>query len=120
MTLTRASLGTLAKRKKLDLVIDGHEVRIQKPSPLEYSQYLSGMANSKGEPDIKLFAGAISLLTARMWIDGDGYRLFDDDEALQMVQDVDIDLYEKISAECQNFAQPGASSALGESGKTTV
>lgn len=119
MTLTRASLGTLTKRKTLHLTIDGHAVKIQKPSPLEYSQYLSGMANSKGEPDIARFPGAIALLTARMWIDDTGSRLFSDDEAEQMVTEVDIDLYESISAECQNFAKPGASKALGESDKTT-
>jgi hypothetical protein len=112
-------LGTLTKRKTLDLTICEHQVRIQKPSPLEYSQYLSGMANSKGEPDIKLFSGAIALLTSRMWIDDTGSRIYSDQEAEQMVTELDIDLYESLSSECQNFAKPGASTALGESVKTT-
>lgn len=119
MTLTRATLGNLTKRKTVDIEILGHKVRLQKPSPLEYSQYVTGMGNAKGEPDLRLFPEAILLLTSRMWIDDDGKRIFADNETKDLAN-IDLEFYEKLSAECQNFAKPGASTALGESDKTTV
>ena len=119
MTLTRATLGTLTKRKTIDVDICGHSVRLQKPSPLDYSQYVMGMSNSKGEPDLRLFPESILLLTSRMWIDDEGKRVFSDSETKELAN-IDLEFYEKLSSECQNFAKPGASTALGESEKTIV
>lgn len=118
MTLTRATLGKLSKRKTKDVEIDGQQVRIQKPTPLEYSKYQMSLVNTKGEPDIRLFADAILQLTARMWIDDEGKRLFEDKE-LNELANIDLDFYQKLSAECQKFASPEASTAVGESVTTT-
>ena len=42
MTLTRATLGTLAQRAVKTITIDGHEVKLQRPTPLEFAQYQMG------------------------------------------------------------------------------
>lgn len=119
MTLTRATLGNRAKRKTTDITIDGDHVRLQKPTPLEYSQYQMGLADSDGKPNIGKFPAAILLLTARMWIDENGDRLFSDKETKEL-DAIDNDFYQELSAACQKYASPGASSALGESEPTTV
>jgi hypothetical protein len=118
MTLTRATLGKLRERKTTDLVIDGHNVRLQKPTPLEFTQYQMGLVTADGKADLSKFGTAISLLTARMWIDGDGNRLFSDKETTELAS-LDLGFYQQLSAECQKFASPEASTALGESEKTT-
>jgi hypothetical protein len=119
MTLTRATLGKRATRKTTDLTIDGDSVRLQKPTPLEYSQYQRGLLNSDGKPDVARFSDAILLLTARMWIDEQGNRLFSDKETKEL-DSIDNDFYQALSAACQKYASPEASAALGESVKTIV
>lgn len=118
MTLTRATLGTLAKRATKTITIQGHQVKLQRPTPLEFSQYQAGLVNGENKPDIARFADAILLLTARMWIDDEGNRLYSDRETKDLGS-IDLPFYEALSAECQQFASPEASRMLGESGQTT-
>lgn len=125
MTLTRATLGTLAKRATKTIEIDGHEVKLQRPTPLEFSQYQMGLMSPDGKPDVTRFADAILMLVARMWIDDYGMRLFADDEVKPSPKSIngylgaiDLSFYQTLSAECQKFASPEASTALGESVKT--
>ena len=49
MTLTRATLGTIAKRATKDIEVCGHAVRIQKPTPLEFSQYQASLVDKEGK-----------------------------------------------------------------------
>ena len=120
-TLTRATLGKLAERSTKDLTICGHEVRIQKPTPLEYSQFQTAIADPKTrELNLERFANATLLLVARMWIDQDGNRLFADSETKQLGE-LDLEFYQKLSDECQIFcaASRGEKQTLGESVETT-
>lgn len=120
MTLTRATLGRLTVRATKDITICGQDVRLQKPTPLEFSQYQMGLLNHEGKGDVAKFPQAIALLTARMWIDGDGNRLFKDSEVSELVS-IDLEFYESLSAECQRYAQGKESAAAaGESVKTPV
>jgi hypothetical protein len=113
-TLTRATLGKLAQRATKNIDICGHAVRIQKPTPLEFTQYQLGLLGKDGTADIAKFPDAILLLTARMWIDGDGQRLFTDSET-KLLGEMDLDFYQQLSAECQRFARGGTDEVLGES-----
>ena len=121
-TLTRATLGKLSERSTKDVMICGHEVRIQKPTPLEYSQYQTAIADPKTrELNLERFASALLLLVARMWIDSDGNRLFADNETKQ-VGELDLEFYQDLCEECQLYCGRGkeATEALGESEETTV
>lgn len=119
MTLTRATLGKLSKRATKSITIDGYDVRIQRPTPLEFSQYQVGLMDADGKMAVGKLADAILLLVARMWIDDDGNRLFGDNE-LKDLGSVDLAFYQKLSPECQRFASGEASDALGESEETTA
>lgn len=119
MTLTRASLGKIAKRQTKDVQIGEEIARIQKPSPLEYSQYQTSLIGKDGSADISKFADAILLLVARMWIDDSSERLFKDSE-LKELGSIDLEFYQALSEACQSFAQgKEASKTLGESEQTT-
>ena len=119
MTLTRATLGKIAKRQTKDVQIGDEIARIQKPTPLEYSQYQTSLIGKDGAADISKFSDAILLLVARMWIDGSGERLFKDSE-IKELGSIDLEFYQKLSEACQSYAQGGdASKTLGESGETT-
>jgi hypothetical protein len=120
MTLTRATLGNRTKRKTKDIEIDGDMVRIQKPTPLEFSQYQMALMDTDGKPNVSKFADAILLLTARMWIDDEGKRLFADDE-VKSLGSIDLEFYQQLSEQCQQFAQmTEASRSLGESEQITA
>jgi hypothetical protein len=120
MTLTRATLGNRTKRKTKDIEIDGDMVRIQKPTPLEFSQYQMALMDADGKPNVSKFADAILLLTARMWIDDEGKRLFADDE-VKSLGSIDLEFYQQLSEQCQQFAQmTEASRSLGESEQITA
>ena len=119
MTLTRATRGKIAKRQTKEVQIGGEAARIQKPSPLEYSQYQTSLIGKVGAADISKFSDAILLLVARMWIDDSGERLFKDSETKDLGS-IDLEFYQKLSEACQSYAQGGdASKTLGESGETT-
>jgi hypothetical protein len=118
MTLTRATLGRLTKRATKTLTICGEEVILQRPTPLEFSQYQMALMSADGKPDVAKFPEAILLLTARMWIDADGQRLFSDKETKDLGS-LDLVFYQSLSEACQSFARPEASSMLGESDSTT-
>ena len=119
MTLTRATLGKLAKRQTKDVTIGEEIARIQKPTPLEHSQYTTAMVGKDREFDIARFPDAVLLLVARMWIDDEGDRLFKDSE-LKELGSIDLEFYQRLSEECQLFARGNeASETLGESEKTT-
>jgi hypothetical protein len=116
-TLTRATLGKLTQRATKDIEIGDNVVRIQKPTPLEYSQYQMSMVDKDGKASLSKFADAIRLLVAKMWIDDGGNRIFADSELLALGS-IDLDFYQKLSEECQQFAQGEASKTLGESDST--
>ena len=118
MTLTRATLGKLTQRATKDIEIGGYSVRLQKPTPLEYSHYQTSLVDKDGKSDISRFASAILSLVARMWIDNDGNRIFSDNETAELGK-IDLEFYRKLSEECQRFAQGDeAKQVLGESGGT--
>ena len=116
MTLTRATLGKLTKRTTKDIEVAGNAVRIQRPTPLEYSQYQMALVDKDGKAVLSNFAEAILLLVARMWIDDEGERLFKDTEIKQLGT-IDLGFYQSLSEECQRFARGSeAPEMLGESG----
>lgn len=119
MTLTRATLGKLTQRATKDITIDGHTAKIQRPTPLEFSQYQVGLMNAEGKMEVSKLADAVLLLVARMWIDDDGIRLFRDNE-IKELGTIDLSFYQKLSVECQKFASGEASEVLGEFEETTV
>lgn len=119
MTLTRATLGKLTKRATKDIEIDGNAVRIQRPTPLEYSQYQMSLVDKDGKWNATNLNDAILLLVSRMWIDDEGERLFKDTETKQLGS-IDLSFYQKLSEECQQYARPSeAAKTLGESDATT-
>jgi hypothetical protein len=120
MTLTRATLGKLTKRATKDLEIHGHKVRIQRPTPLEHSQYQMALVDKEGKWIATNLNDAILLLVARMWIDEDGTRLFKDNETKELGS-IDLLFYQRLSEACQEFAKTSeAPEMLGESEKTIV
>lgn len=119
MTLTRATLGTLTQRATKDIEILGNAVRIQRPTPLEYSQYQMTLIDKEGKWLATNLSDAILLLVARMWIDADGNRLFSDRETKELGA-IDLPFYQTLSEECQQFARVSeAPEMLGESVETT-
>jgi len=120
MTLTRATLGKLTKRATKDIEVCGHKVRLQRPTPLEHSQYQMSLVDKDGKWNATNLNDAIMLLTARMWIDEEGERLFKDTETKHLGS-IDLAFYQQLSEQCQKFAIVSeASTTLGESDKTTV
>lgn len=118
MTLTRATLGKLTKRAIKDIEIDGNAVRIQRATPLEFSQYQMALVEKDGKWNASNLDSALMLLVARMWIDDQGERIFKDNE-LKELGSIDLVFYKKLQDECQAFAHGvEASTVLGESGKT--
>jgi hypothetical protein len=120
MTLTRATLGKLTKRATKDIEINGNAVRIQRPTPLEYSQYQMMLVDKDGKWNATNLNDAILLLVSRMWIDSEGQRLFKDNEVKELGS-IDLSFYQSLSEECQKFTRVSeASEMLGESVVTTV
>jgi hypothetical protein len=128
MTLTRATLGKLTKRATKDIEICGHKVRIQRPTPLEHSQYQMALVDKDGKWIATNLNDAILLLVARMWIDDEGNRLFGDNEIKPSpssingnLGSIDLVFYQRLSEACQEFAKTSeAPEMLGESEKTIV
>ena len=119
MTLTRATLGRLTKRATKDLEIDGNAVRIQRATPLEFSQYQMSLVDKDGKWNASNLDAALLLLVARMWIDSEGERLFKDTE-LKELGSIDLLFYKQLQDACQQFAHASeASKMLGESVKIT-
>ena len=119
MTLTRATLGRLTKRATKDLEIDGNAVRIQRATPLEFSQYQMSLVDKDGKWNANNLDSALLLLVARMWIDSEGERLFKDTE-LKELGSIDLPFYKQLQDACQQFAHASeASQMLGESVKIT-
>ena len=119
MTLTRATLGRLTKRAIKNIKIGDEIAKIQRPTPLEYSQYQTSLIDKEGKAVISNFSDAILLLVSRMWIDDAGDRLFRDNETRDLGS-IDLEFYQQLSAACQTFAQVSeASKTLGESDLTT-
>ena len=116
-TLTRATLGRLTQRATKDIEIDGNTVRIQRPTPLEFSRYQMSLVDKDGKASIDKFADAIMLLVAKMWVDDSGTRLFSDKET-QELGSIELGFYQRLSEECQKFASGGRDEVLGESDLT--
>ena len=112
-TLTRATLGKLTQRATKDIEIGGNTVRIQRPTPLEFSQYQMSLVDKDGKASISKFADAIMSLVAKMWIDDAGNRLFQDNE-LRELGSIDLAFYQELSEECQRFASGGNEVERGE------
>lgn len=120
MTLTRATLGKLTKRATKDIVIDGNAVRIQRATPLEFSQYQMALVDKEGKWQANNLDSALMLLVARMWIDDEGKRLFQDNETKELGS-IDLPFYKKLQDECQQFAHASeAQKTLGELEETIV
>ena len=120
MTLTRATLGKLTKRATKDIEISGNAVRIQRPTPLEFSQYQMSLVDKDGKWNATNLNAAILLLVSRMWIDDEGERLFKDTETKELGS-IDLAFYQLLSEECQKFANVSeAPEMLGESAETVV
>ena len=120
MTLTRATLGKLTKRATKDIEIDGNAVRIQRATPLEFSQYQMALVEKDGKWNANNLDSALMLLVSRMWIDADGERIFKDNE-LKELGSLDLLFYKKLQDECQKFAHGSeAPEMLGESAETIV
>lgn len=121
MTLTRATLGKLTKRATKDIEIGGNAVRIQRPTPLEFSQYQMSLVDRDGKWCANNLDTALLLLVARMWIDKEGRRLFEDSE-VQQLGSIDLTFYGKLQDECQQFAhdKSEAPQMLGESVETVA
>jgi len=120
MTLTRATLGTLTKRATKTIEIGAHQVRMQRPTPLEHSQYQMSLVDREGKWIATNLNDAILLLVARMWIDDEGARLFKDTETKDLGS-IDLVFYQRLSEACQEFAKTSeAPEMLGESVPTTV
>jgi len=120
MTLTRATLGKLTKRATKDIEICGNAVRIQRPTPLEFSQYQMSLVDKDGKWNVTNLEGAILLLVSRMWIDDEGNRLFSDSETKELGS-IDLAFYQSLSEECQKFASVSeAPQMLGESAETAA
>jgi hypothetical protein len=114
MTLTRATLGKLTKRATKNIEISGNAVRIQRPTPLEFSQYQMSLVDKDGKWNATNLNAAILLLVSRMWIDDEGERLFKDTETKELGS-IDLAFYQLLSEECQKFANVSeAPQALGE------
>jgi hypothetical protein len=119
MTLTRATLGKLTTRATKDLEIDGNAVKIQRATPLEFSQYQMALVEKDGKWNATQLDSALRLLVARMWIDADGVRIFQDNELTELGS-IDLVFYKKLQDECQAFAHGKESAAvLGEFEPTT-
>jgi len=102
-----------------DIEIGGNAIRIQRPTPLEYSQYQMSLVDKDGKWIANNLDSALRLLVSRMWIDEDGARLFKDNELTELGS-IDLLFYKKLQDECQQFAHNSeASQMLGESVKTS-
>jgi len=119
MTLTRATLGKLTKRQTKDVTIGDDVARIQRPTPLEFSQYQMSLISKDGKLDYSKVSDATLLLVARMWIDDEGNRLFKDGETKELGA-IDLRFFQLLSKACTDFVdQSGeASKTLGESEPT--
>jgi len=122
-TLTRATLGKLTQRITKDFEIGGNEVRIQKPTPLDKSRYIMSMIDAEGlkdpkniKPDMTQYYESVMRLTAAMWIDDTGKRVFEDHE-WRLLNELEPEFYQELSGECQRFAEVAAIKP-GESGST--
>lgn len=119
-SLTRATLGKIAERSTKEVTIGDSQVRIQKATPLEYSQYRTAIVDPKTQRfDVSLLPQALLLLVARMWIDDDGNRLFADNET-KVLNAIDLDFYQQLAEECQVFcaSKKEEKATLGESVET--
>ena len=115
MTLTRATLGKLQQRAAKDMEIHGHKIRIQRPTPLEFSEYQMALVEKDGKWNANNLDKALRLLMCRMWIDESGNRIFADSETKELGE-IDLLFYKKLQDACQQFAHDSeAPQVLGES-----
>lgn len=98
MSLTKEQLKKRFERRAKAITIDGDELLIRKPSPLEKAKYGEMMANPKTfEVDLSKIGPAQMYLVSRMLVDADGNRLFEDPKELD---GMDPTFYEALLAEC--------------------
>ena len=119
MSLTREQLQRRFERPTKAITIDGDELLIRKPSPLEKAKYGEMMANPKTfEVDLSKVGPAQMYLVSRMLVDAEGDRLFDDPKELD---GMDPTFYESLLSECVALVSGTdreAAKVLGESDAT--
>lgn len=117
-SLTRATLGSLLSKQTKPENINGHDVILRKPTPLERAQYQMMMMGTDMKADMSKYPEAKMFLTSCMWIDDSGAQVFDKTEWKNM-DSLDPDFYEKLADLCDTYEKNReASATLGESAKT--
>jgi len=121
MSITKEQLKQRFARPTKTITVDGDELTIRKPSPLEWSRYQAGLADPKsGKFSPARMGPALMNLVASMLVDSDGSPLVDSPNELDSLPS---DYYEQIGDACIQFAsgkkfEAEAAKTLGESEET--
>jgi hypothetical protein len=121
MSITKEQLKQRFARPTKTITVDGDELTIRMPTPLEYSRYQSSLFNPKSEKfDPNKMGPAQMNLVASMLVDSDGSPLVDSPSELDSLPSA---YYEQIKDACMDFASgkkvdAEAKKTLGESEET--
>jgi hypothetical protein len=121
MSITKEQLKQRFARPTKTITVDGDELTIRMPTPLEYSRYQSSLFNPKAEKfDASKMGPAQMNLVASMLVDSDGSPLVDSPSELDALPSA---YYEQIKDACMDFASgkkvdAEAKKTLGESEET--
>ena len=121
MSITKEQLKQRFSRPQKTIAVDGDELTIRKPSPLEWSRYQAGLVDPKsGQFSPAKMGPAQMNLVASMLVDSDGSPLVDSPSELDGLPS---DYYEQVKDACIQFAsgkkfEAEAAKTLGESGET--
>jgi hypothetical protein len=121
MSITKEQLKQRFARPTKTIAVDGDELTIRKPSPLEWSRYQAGLVDPKSGQFAPAKMGPAQMnLVASMLVDSDGSPLVDSPNELDALP---ADYYEAIKEECIRFAsgkkfEAEAAKTLGESEET--
>ena len=121
MSITKEQLKQRFARPQKTITVEGDEMTIRMPTPLEYSRYQSSLFNPKSEKfDANKMGPAQMNLVASMLVDSDGSPLVDSPSELDSLPSA---YYEQIKDACMDFASgkkvdAEAKKTLGESEET--
>lgn len=121
MSITKEQLKARFARPTKTITVDGDELTIRKPSPLEWSRYQAALVDPKsGQFSPAKMGPAQMNLVACMLTTDDGSPLVDSPNELDGLEP---DYYEQIKDECIRFASgrkfdAEAAKTLGESEET--
>jgi hypothetical protein len=121
MAISKEQLKKRFERKTKTIAVEGDELTLRMPSPLEWSRYQSSLIDPKtGKGDLTRLGVAQMMLVASMLIGDDGKPLVDNYAELD---GLDAAYYEQLKDECISFATGGkfdqeAKKVLGESEET--